>query len=128
MLDLDDHVVVELAVERMKVVIRCARTVIPGIGPIEMMVVNKRAIKNDSAMRRKRVCYHVRSIRRCSTVSRRTKAALRIRLDHKARKIRNQPVNLVNFFSPPLSNARICGIERIQSADHFWAAEVHGNG
>ena len=50
-LDLDDDVVVELAVERMEIVIGGLGAVVLGVAPIEMMVVDKRAIENDSAVR-----------------------------------------------------------------------------
>ena len=51
MLDLDDDVVFELAVERMKIVVGSLGAVVLGIAPVEMMVVNERAIENDTVMR-----------------------------------------------------------------------------
>ena len=50
--DLDDDVVVELSVERMKNVVRCASAIIFRIAPIQVMVVNERPIEKNSAVRR----------------------------------------------------------------------------
>src|ERR1700751_4112614 len=46
-LDLDHDVVVELSVERMKVVVSSLRAIVLQICPIEMMVVDKGAIEDD---------------------------------------------------------------------------------
>src|SRR5580704_17246123 len=111
----------------MKVVVCRARAIILGIGPIQMMVVNKRAIKNDSAMRRKGARNHIGGVGRRPAVSRWTEAALGIRLDDNSSKIRNQAVEVVKLLSPPFSNARIRRIEGSKAANHFWAAEVDRN-
>src|SRR5580700_7217686 len=124
MFDLDDYVVVELAVKRMEVVVGGFGAIILRVAPIEMMVVDKRAIKNDSAMRRKRACNHFGGVGGRASIGRWAEPALRICLDDYSRKIRNQPVNVVNFFLPPFGNARICRIKCVQTTDHFWAAEV----
>src|SRR5271169_1592906 len=102
MFDLNDYVVLELAVERMKVVVGRFCPIVLGIGPIEMMVVYKRAIENDSVMRRKGARNHICGIGGRPAISRRTEAPLRIRFDDNASKIRNQPVQVVKLFSPPL--------------------------
>ena len=128
MLDLDDHVVVELAVERMEIVVRSLCAIVLGIRPIEMMVVNKRAIKNDSVVRRKCTRNHVGGIGRRAAIRCRTEAALRIRLNHHTGKIWNEPVHVIKLFSPPFGDTRIRGIKSIQAAHHFRAAEVDGNG
>ena len=127
MFDLDDYVVVELAVKRMKIVVGGPGPIVLGIGPIEMMVVNKRAIKDDSVVRRKGACNHVGGIGRRAAIRRGTEPPLRIRLDDHARKIRNDRVKLVKFFPPPFGNARVRRIERIQATDHLWAAEIDGD-
>src|SRR5580692_8449809 len=124
MFDLDDHVVVELAVERMEVVVRRACTIVFRISPIEMVVVDKRTIEDDAVMRRKGAGNYVGGIGRRPAIGRGTEAALRIRLDDNAGKIRNQSVNVVKLSSPPFANARICRIERVQTPDHLWTAEV----
>ena len=50
-LDLDDDVVVELAVERMEVVVGGAGAVVLGIAPVEVVVVDEGAIEDDAAVR-----------------------------------------------------------------------------
>ena len=51
MFDLDDDIVFELSVERMKIVVGGFGAVVFGIPPVEMMVVDERAIENDAVMR-----------------------------------------------------------------------------
>ncbi len=58
-LDLDNDVVVELAVEGMEIVVGGPGTVILGVAPIEMMVVDKRAIENDPAVRMESARDHI---------------------------------------------------------------------
>src|SRR5689334_12653626 len=50
-LDLDDDVVVELSIQRVKNIVGCPSAVILGIAPIKMMVVNERTIKKNPSMR-----------------------------------------------------------------------------
>ena len=68
MFDLDDHILAELAVKRMEVVVGRLRPIVLGIGPIEMMVVNKRAIKNDSVMWREGARNYIGRIRRRAAI------------------------------------------------------------
>ena len=67
-LDLDDDVVIKLSVERMKDVVSCARPIIFRIAPIQMMVVNKRPIEEQSAMRAKRASNHIGGVGRRSAI------------------------------------------------------------
>ena len=127
MFDLDDHIVVKLAVERMKNVVGGARAIVFRIAPIEVMVIDKCAIKNDSAMRHKGARDHIGGIGRRAVIRRWTEAALRIRLDDNAGKIGNQPVNFFDFLSPPFGHARIRGIERVEASDYFRTADVDGD-
>src|SRR5215467_12070162 len=64
MLDLDDHVVVELAVEGMEDVIGGARPVGFSVAPVEMVVVDERSIENEAAMRSERSRDGIRRVRR----------------------------------------------------------------
>src|SRR5580704_11951282 len=50
-LDLDDDVVIELAVERMEIVVGGFGAVVFRIAPVEMMVVDESAIEDEAAMR-----------------------------------------------------------------------------
>src|SRR5580704_9809915 len=49
--DLDDDVVVELAVERMKIVVGGFGAIVLRIAPVEMMVVDESAVENETAVR-----------------------------------------------------------------------------
>jgi hypothetical protein len=48
---LDYDVIVELAIERVKNVIRSPRAIGLGIVPVQMVVVDKRPVESDAAMR-----------------------------------------------------------------------------
>ena len=58
-LDLDDDVVVELAIERVEIIVSGFGAVVLGIAPVEMMVVDKGAIENDAAMRLELSLIHI---------------------------------------------------------------------
>ena len=120
--NLDDDVVRKFAVERMKNVVGSFGPVILGIVPIKMVVIDKRPVENDPAMRRKRVRDHVGCLCGRPAVGRGTGPALGIRFYDKSAEIGNLLVNLVNFLAPPFGNARIQRIKRIQATDPFGAA------
>src|SRR6266568_6609731 len=80
-LNLDDDIVVELAVEGMEVVVGGASAVSFRITPVQVMVVNEGAVEQDSAVRTQRACNHVRSVSGAAAVLRRTGAVFGIRLD-----------------------------------------------
>src|SRR5882724_11506920 len=67
--DLNDDVGVELTVERMKVVVSGARTVVFRIAPVHVMVVDESAIEQQSAVRLERTGNHIRSVGVGSAVS-----------------------------------------------------------
>src|ERR1700720_2190608 len=102
MLDLNDDVVVELAIEGMEYIVRSFRAVTLRILPVEVMVVYKRAIENDAAVRFERTCNRIGGVRRCPAVGGRARPAFGIRLDNKSTEVRNPPVNRVHFLAPPL--------------------------
>src|SRR5580698_10920589 len=52
--DLENHVRIELAVERLENVVRGARAISLHVVPVEMMVIYKPAIKEDAAVRLQR--------------------------------------------------------------------------
>src|SRR5689334_1107453 len=58
-LDLDDDVVVKFSIERMEDVVGSPGAVIFWIAPIQMMVINKSPVKEDTAMRLERASNHV---------------------------------------------------------------------
>ena len=81
MLDLDDDVVVELPVERMKIVVRGLARSFFEIAPVEMMVVDERAIENDAAVRLESVRDDVARVGRRTMIRRRTEPPFGVGLD-----------------------------------------------
>ncbi len=63
-LDLNDDVVLELPIQRMKNVVGSPRAIILGIAPVQMMVINKSAVEQHAAMRMDRAGNYVGSIGR----------------------------------------------------------------
>ena len=59
MFDLNDHIVFEFSIQRMKVVISRLGSIIPRIAPVEMMVVNERTIKNDPTVGLQWTCNYI---------------------------------------------------------------------
>src|ERR1700751_4363130 len=123
-LDLDDYVVIEFAVKRMKDVVGSSCTIVFKILPIQMMVINERAIENDAAMRRQRMCYYVRGVGRCSAVAGWPGTPFRIRFHHKATKVRNRAIYLIDFALPPLTDCGIEWIKCVEPSDRLWTAQV----
>src|SRR5437899_4891323 len=127
MLDLHDDVVIELAVERMENVISGPGTIVFGIAPIEMMVIDKGAIHDDAAMRLQSACNHVCGIRWTAPIARRSGTAFGVRFDQETGEVRDQAINLVGFFLPPRLHARIERIKSVKMAQGFRAGQVDGN-
>src|SRR5437660_355316 len=100
--DLNDYVVVELAVERMEYIVCGSSAVTLGILPVEVMVVDKRPVKKNAAVRSKRACNHIGGICRRPAVSGRSGPALGVRFDNKPAEVRNAAIDAVYFFPPPL--------------------------
>src|ERR1700684_76897 len=71
MLDLDDDVVVELPVERMKIVVSGLGAIVFRITPIEMMFVNEGAIEDEAAVRFQCARDHIRSVGGSAVIRRR---------------------------------------------------------
>src|SRR5690348_9449408 len=80
-LDLDDHVVVELAVEWMKNVIRGAGAVGLRVAPVEVMVVDEGAVEQHAAMRLEGAGQRVGSINGRAAILRWAGLALGVGLD-----------------------------------------------
>ena len=116
-LDLDDDVVVELAVKSVEIVVRRASAIVLRIAPIHVVVVNKAAIENQAAVRLERAGDHVGSVRVRPVIRRRSDAAFRIGLEDEAAEIRHRPIDLVGFGFPPGDDGGIQRIEGIESAD-----------
>src|ERR1700690_2652631 len=120
-LDLQNDVCVELPVEFVEIVVGRAGSVVFQIAPIEMMVVDKPAIKKQTAVWFECASNKVRAIRVRSAIRRWADPAFGISLQHKAAEIRNRCVDFVRFLSPPLRHPRIEWIECCEPADGFGA-------
>src|SRR5437867_12545017 len=107
MLDLNNHVVFKLPVERMKIIVGGPGAIILRLTPVKVMVVDKGAIKNETAMGLERLGNHVGGIRRSASVGGRPKLTLRIRFHHEAAKIRSSQVDAFHLLAPPFRNASI---------------------
>src|ERR1700674_3217532 len=63
MLDLNDDVVVELAIEVMEYIVLSCRAVTLMILPVKVMAVYNRPVEHDAAVRFERACNHIGSVR-----------------------------------------------------------------
>src|ERR1700694_499433 len=124
MLDLNDDVVVELAIEGMEYIVGSFRAVTLRILPVEVMVVYKRPIENDAPVGFEGACNHIGGARRRPAVGGRSGPAFGIRLDNKSAEVRNPPVNRVHFLAPPLDETRVKRIKRIQPSTYLGAAQI----
>ena len=123
-----DGVVVELAVERMEIVIRCLGTIIFQVAPVQVVVVDEGAIKHDSPMRLERARDHVSRVGVGAPVGGGPRASLGISFDDHACEVGNHAIDLVDLFSPPRRDLGIEWIECLQASDHLGTAQVHGDG
>src|SRR5580698_8750554 len=115
-LDLNDDVVVERAVEGMEIIVGGLGAIIFQIVPIEVMVVHERAIEHDAAMWLESAGDHIRGVSGTSAVGGRTEPPFRVGFNDEAAKIRDLAIDLVNFFSPPVSDAWIERVKGVQSS------------
>src|SRR5262249_31978874 len=123
-LDLDDHVVIELAIQRMEYIVSGACAIRLWIAPVQMMVVDEGTVENDATVRSKRPCQNIRRIRGRSSIRGRADSSFRISLHREPTKIRNEREDLIRFRLPPRGNSRVDRVERIDSADRSWAAQI----
>src|SRR6267142_5593705 len=128
MFDLDDHVGFELAVEGMKDVVCGSGAIIFRVAPIEMMVIDKGAIKKETVVRRQGTSDSVSRVGRGAAVGGWAGLAFGIGLDRESGEARDFPVDLVSFLFPPIGNSRIERIECFETTDRFGAADVDRNG
>ena len=113
-LGLDDDVGRELAIERMEDVVGGAGAVGLGVAPVGVMVVDKGAVEDDSAVGRERGGKGVGGIRGGAAKAGRPGLAFAVGLDSEAGEVGNERIDLVDLGGPPVFD---CGIERIESAE-----------
>src|ERR1035437_4688292 len=126
-LDLHDDVVVELAVERVEVVVACAGPVGLHVVPVEMMVVDEATVEDHATMWMQSAGHDVRGIGWGAAILRWTGAAFGVSLDDDAAKVRNRAVDFIHLGLPPGSDLRIQRIECLQAAEYLWAAHIDGH-
>ena len=127
-LDLHQHVVVKLSVQRLEVVVRCTGPVIFRIAPVHVVVVDKSAIQKQSAMGLQRAGQRVRCVGVRSVIGRGADSTFRIRLQDEATQIGDRLVDFGCFRSPPLNNTWIEWIKGVQTSHALRASEVDRDG
>ena len=124
--DLHDHVVVELAVERLEVVVGGAAAVVLRIGPIGVMVVDEAAIEEQAAVRLQGARQQIGGVGVRSAVGGGTDAAFGIGLEHEAGEIGDGGVQRVDAVLPPRGDLGLERVEGVESAEGLGAAEIDG--
>ncbi len=127
-LDLHDHVVVELAVQLLEIVVGGARAVVLGIVPIHVMVVDEAAIKDETAVRLECARDNVGGVGVSAAVGGWSHAAFGIGLQNEAAEIGDGAVDFIGSRFPPRGDARVERIERIEAAHALRTAEVDREG
>src|SRR5258708_25182400 len=110
------NVVVELAVQSLKIVVRRRGPVVLRIAPVHVVVIHEAAIEDDASMRLERPRNYIRRIGMGAFVERRPEPSLRIRLEHEAAEVGNRGVDLVNRLRPPIRNRGFERVERRETA------------
>jgi len=125
-LDLDDDVAVEFAIEPVEVVVGGLGAFISGIGWIVTPFVDKAAVEEQAAVGLEGAGDHVRGVGVSALVCGRSYLPFRISLYYEAGKIGDCAVDFIGFALPPLGDARVQWIERIQSTDALRAPKIDG--
>ena len=112
----------------MEYIVRGPRAVTLGILPVEVMVVHKCTVEKNAAVGLERARDHVGGIRWRPAVSGRTRPAFGIRLDNKSAEVRNAAIDAVHSLAPPLTEARVERVKRIQAADDLGTAQINRYG
>src|SRR5580658_10153262 len=121
MLDLNHHVAIKRAIERAEVVIAGASAIGLEVIPVKMIVVDKAAVEDHSAMRPERTGNRVCSLRWSAAVFRGPNPPFGIRLDGETGKVGDDFVNLIRFLPPPRGDRRVDWIEGVQMPHHLRA-------
>src|SRR5580704_3836849 len=125
--DLDDDVVVELAVERMKIVVGGFGAVVLRIVPVEMVVVDEGAIEDEAGVRLQRFGNDVSGVGWRAVIGRWAETAFGVGLYHDAAEVGDFSVDLIEAIAPPFRDGGIERIERVEAADAHRAADIDGN-
>src|SRR5207253_6365249 len=103
-LDLNDDVVIELAVEFVKVVVGGSSAIILRIFPVHVVVVHEAAIEDHAAVRLERASEHIRCARVRAALCGWSDAAFRSGPGNEAGKIATEATDFVGLPLPPCNN------------------------
>ncbi len=123
-LDLDDDVGIELAVERLEIVVSGAGAVVLQVAPIHVVVVDEAAIKEQAAVRSQRAGDDVGGVGVGAAIGGGAGAAFGIGLEHEAGKIGDGAVDFIGAGAPPGGDGGIERIEGVETAGGFGASEI----
>src|SRR5213075_2849950 len=123
-LDLDNDVRFQLAVEGVEVVVAGAGAVSFEIVPVEVVVVDEAAIEDEAAVRFERAGYSVGGFGGGAVVLRGAYAAFGVGLDDEAAEVWDGSVNFVDFGFPPRDDGGVDGVEGGKMADYLRAGEI----
>jgi hypothetical protein len=118
-LDLDEHVFPESAVERHELQVRA----LDAIG-IDVGVVHERAVHHDAAVRRDGIGQHVGAIGVRAPVVLRAGLAFTVGLHDESAEVWNDRVDLVGLLLPPARDCRIVGIGVVEATDEPGRGEI----
>ena len=127
-LGLDNDVGGEFAVEGMEDVVGGAGAVGFGVAPVEVVVVDEGAVKDDAAVGREGGGEGVGGVGGGAAVAGRAGLAFGVGLDGEAGEVGDEGVDLVGLGSPPGLNV---GVERVvggEAADFLGAGDVDAHG
>ncbi len=125
-LDLDDDVRFELAVEGVEVVVAGAGAVGFEVVVVEVIVVDEAAVEDDAAVRFEGAGYGVGGLGGGAVILRGADAAFGVGLDDEAGEVGDGFVDLVDFGLPPGDDGGVDGVEGGEMADDLWAGEIDG--
>src|SRR6266849_4926702 len=122
--DLDDYIAFEGSIERMKDVVCGSGSIILGVAPIEMMVIDKRPIKKESAVRSESTSEHVGCVGGSSAVNGRPSLPFGISFDDETHEVGDLAIDLVDLALPPVRDVRVQRIKGVETVDRFRTAQV----
>ena len=125
-LDLDDDVGFELAIEGVEVVVAGAGAIGFEVVVVEVIVVDEAAIEDDAAVRFERAGYGVGGFGGGAVILRGAYAAFGVGLDDEAGEVGDGFVDLVDFGLPPGDDGGVDGVECGEMTDDLWAGEIDG--
>src|SRR5579871_2945955 len=123
-LDLNNDVLFELSIERMEIIVGGFGAIVARVAPIEMMVVDEGAVKDDAVVRLQGASNDVGGVDRCPAIDGRAQLTLRVGFDREAAKIRDSRIKSFDLLAPPIGDARVEWIKGIEITARFRCAQI----